>query len=279
MGAASASATTASPRRSPSAGRTPSSPTRRGIQSYYEREFGVPSELIAYGAPSIFPRDLDLLATLNLQPRRYHLVVARFEPENHVDIIVKGYCASAATDPLIVVGSAPYADEYMASVEARGRRSGAVRRLGLGPEPPRRALRQRADLPARPLGRRHEPLAAAGHRRRRADRSRSTCRSTATSSAMPAATGRAPPRWPRSSSPPRPTATRRCAAATAPGPGPPPTSGTTSPRTTRSSADGWRLANNVDPVHPGGAPNPRPKRSRPEMTTTSSETTRPDRTR
>jgi glycosyltransferase involved in cell wall biosynthesis len=89
-----------------------------GIQEYYEREFGVSTELIAYGAPSIFPRDLELLATLDLRPRRYHLVVARFEPENHVDIIVKGYCASAATDPLIVVGSAPYADEYMASVEA-----------------------------------------------------------------------------------------------------------------------------------------------------------------
>jgi glycosyltransferase involved in cell wall biosynthesis len=88
-----------------------------GIQTYYEREFGVSTDLIAYGAPSISPRDLDLLTTLDLRPRRYHLVVARFEPENHVDIIVRGYCASSATDPLVVVGSAPYADEYMAAVE------------------------------------------------------------------------------------------------------------------------------------------------------------------
>ncbi len=45
-------------------------------------------------------------------------MVARFEPENHVREIVKGYCASAAALPLIVVGSAPYADNYTASVVA-----------------------------------------------------------------------------------------------------------------------------------------------------------------
>jgi len=101
-----------------------------GIQAYYEQEFGVPSDLIAYGAPEIFPRRPETLAALDLEPRRYHLVVARFEPENHVDVIVRGYCASDARDPLVVVGSAPYADEYMTAVErsadARVRFLGAV---------------------------------------------------------------------------------------------------------------------------------------------------------
>lgn len=89
----------------------------RGIQTYYEREFGVQSELIAYGAPSIVPEHPERLAELDLEPRRYHLVVARFEPENHVDVIVRGYCASGAIDPLVVVGSAPYADEYQSRVD------------------------------------------------------------------------------------------------------------------------------------------------------------------
>jgi glycosyltransferase involved in cell wall biosynthesis len=39
-------------------------------------------------------------------------VVARFEPENHVDVIVEGYARSGATRPLVVVGSAPYAEAY-----------------------------------------------------------------------------------------------------------------------------------------------------------------------
>ena len=52
------------------------------------------------------------------RPGGFHLVVARFEPENHVDVIVDGYRKSAATLPLIVVGSAPYADEYTRKVHA-----------------------------------------------------------------------------------------------------------------------------------------------------------------
>ena len=36
------------------------------------------------------------LAELGLTPRGYHLVVARFEPENHVELIVEGYRRIAA---------------------------------------------------------------------------------------------------------------------------------------------------------------------------------------
>ena len=48
----------------------------------------------------------ELLGRLNLEPNRYHLVVARFEPENNVDLIVDGYRRSTAAYPLVVVGSA-----------------------------------------------------------------------------------------------------------------------------------------------------------------------------
>jgi glycosyltransferase involved in cell wall biosynthesis len=89
-----------------------------GIQDYYRREFDVATELIAYGAPIVPRRDPSMLAPLDLEPRRYHLVVARFEPENHVDVIVEGYVQSSATAPLVVVGSAPYADAYTARLHA-----------------------------------------------------------------------------------------------------------------------------------------------------------------
>jgi glycosyltransferase involved in cell wall biosynthesis len=88
-----------------------------GIRSYYELEFGVHADLITYGAPTITAEQPELVREIGLEPRRYHLVVARFEPENHVDMIVSGYCASNATDPLVVVGTAPYADEYRRRVE------------------------------------------------------------------------------------------------------------------------------------------------------------------
>jgi len=89
----------------------------QGIADYYRDEFHADTRLIAYGAPRVADES-DLLEGLGLQPQGYHLLVARFEPENHVHTIVDGYRRSGATLPLIVVGSAPYADAYTAQVHA-----------------------------------------------------------------------------------------------------------------------------------------------------------------
>lgn len=101
----------------------------RGIADYYRSEFGAPTTQIAYGAPLIQSAQPErLVAEWGLKPGGYHLVVARFEPENHVDVIVRGYAASRATKPLVVVGSAPYSDEYTRQVQAAA--DGRVRFLG-----------------------------------------------------------------------------------------------------------------------------------------------------
>lgn len=89
----------------------------QGIADYYEREFGAPTVQIAYGAPRVDP-GVGRLGELGLAPGGYHLVVARFEPENNVLTIVEGYRRSGARLPLVVVGSAPYAQQYTARVHA-----------------------------------------------------------------------------------------------------------------------------------------------------------------
>lgn len=90
----------------------------QGIADYYIAEFAAPTRLIAYGAPVLDSVGPDRLAELELNPQGYHLVVARFEPENHVLEIVQGYVQSRAELPLVVVGSAPYADEYTRRIQA-----------------------------------------------------------------------------------------------------------------------------------------------------------------
>jgi glycosyltransferase involved in cell wall biosynthesis len=100
----------------------------QGIADYYTEAFDVETALIAYGAPVLAPRSAARLSELDLTPGGYHLVVARFEPENHVDLAVEGYVASDAQLPLVVVGGAPYADEYTARVHALA--DGRVRFLG-----------------------------------------------------------------------------------------------------------------------------------------------------
>ncbi|WP_399548559.1 glycosyltransferase [uncultured Microbacterium sp.] len=89
-----------------------------GIADYYRSEFGVPTKLLRYGAPIIDSAPAESIRALGLEPGGYHLVVARFEPENHVREIVEGYHASAAAAPLVVVGSAPYAAEYTQRIHA-----------------------------------------------------------------------------------------------------------------------------------------------------------------
>ncbi len=91
-----------------------------GIQDYYRQEFGVDSTYLAYGAPILESGASDRLVEMDLTPGGYHLVVARFEPENHVHMIVEGYVRSEAKLPLVVVGSAPYSDDYTRLVTGLG---------------------------------------------------------------------------------------------------------------------------------------------------------------
>ena len=102
----------------------------RGIAEYYDDEFGVPTELITYGAPIQVDAPADLLDSVPVESRRYHLVVARFEPENHVLEIVEGYRRSAASQPLLVVGSAPYANEYTSRIHEAAAGDPRIRLLG-----------------------------------------------------------------------------------------------------------------------------------------------------
>ncbi len=103
-----------------------------GIQDYYRERYRAESVFLAYGAP-ILPdsaADSARLAELGLEPQSYHLVVARIEPENHVDVIIEGYCRSAARKPLIVVGSVPYPSDHERRVQALATADPRVRLLG-----------------------------------------------------------------------------------------------------------------------------------------------------
>jgi glycosyltransferase involved in cell wall biosynthesis len=101
-----------------------------GIQDYYTERFAVSTDYIPYGAPIITDSGAERIAGLGLENLGYHLVVARFEPENHVDLAVEGYLRSGATRPLVVVGAAPYADRYTAAIRRLADSDQRVRLLG-----------------------------------------------------------------------------------------------------------------------------------------------------
>ena len=75
---------------------------------------GAPSSFIAYGAELVQDRDVDpsVLSAWALKPRRYMLVVARPEPENHILEIVQGYEMHGGDWPLVIVGDVSGATAY-----------------------------------------------------------------------------------------------------------------------------------------------------------------------
>ena len=101
-----------------------------GIQDYYRQRYDRSSVLITYGAPLLDTFDADRLAELDLEPGRFHLVVARLEPENHVDLIVEGYRASSAKLPLVVVGSVPYPSDHERHIRQLAASDTRIRMVG-----------------------------------------------------------------------------------------------------------------------------------------------------
>lgn len=99
----------------------------QGIADYLQATHSRESHLIAYGAPILAP-GAERLQELGVKRGEYHLVVARLEPENHVHLIIQGYVASGSPRPLLVVGGAPYGDQYLQELRTTANES--VRLVG-----------------------------------------------------------------------------------------------------------------------------------------------------
>ncbi len=101
----------------------------QAIADYVQTVYGRQCVVIPYGAEVIHPGS-DRLDAVSAGAQDYHLVVARFEPENHVLDAVHAYRASIETRPLFVVGSAPYSQWYVEQVRAAALGDQRIRLLG-----------------------------------------------------------------------------------------------------------------------------------------------------
>ena len=75
----------------------------KGVKDYILNKYGKEPELITYGVniPSKTP-EIEPLATKRLVPNNYGLTVARIEPENQIELIIKSFITAGKT--LVVVG-------------------------------------------------------------------------------------------------------------------------------------------------------------------------------
>ena len=85
------------------------------IQNYYETRWNKKSEMITYGAESARRAAPEHLSKYGLTPNGDILYVSRLEPENNAHLVIKAYERVDTELPLVIVGGAPYAREYIAS--------------------------------------------------------------------------------------------------------------------------------------------------------------------
>jgi glycosyltransferase involved in cell wall biosynthesis len=83
------------------------------IHRHYLERYDAESWMITYGVEAEPPAHEGLLASLGLEAGRYLLYVSRFEPENNPHQVVRAYCEVAGDVPLVMVGDAPYAKDFI----------------------------------------------------------------------------------------------------------------------------------------------------------------------
>jgi len=96
------------------------------IRRYYRERYGAESAFVPYGSDLPAPADVSVLGRLGLSPGRYVLYVSRFEPENNPDAVVRAWRDVPGDLPLVLVGSAPYAEGFIASLRAEAARDPRV---------------------------------------------------------------------------------------------------------------------------------------------------------
>ena len=88
------------------------------IREYYMERYGASSRMIAYGADCSRATTTEVQQKLGMNPRQYVLYVSRLEPENNAHLVINAFERVRTNMPLLIVGDAPYAQEYIARLRA-----------------------------------------------------------------------------------------------------------------------------------------------------------------
>ena len=90
----------------------------RSVQTLYRNEYGVETHFIPYGSDMEGEDTGEHLVGLGLEPGRYILFVGRLVPENNAHVLVEAFEGLDTDLKLVIVGDAPYMEEYHAALHA-----------------------------------------------------------------------------------------------------------------------------------------------------------------
>ncbi len=91
------------------------------IQDYYLARHNAPSTMIAYGSEVERRAERDTVRKWRVEPNRYVLYVSRLEPENNAHLVIEAFKKVRTAYRLLIVGDAPYAEQYINSLKSSAR--------------------------------------------------------------------------------------------------------------------------------------------------------------
>jgi glycosyltransferase involved in cell wall biosynthesis len=91
------------------------------IQNYYLAKHNAPSTMIAYGSEVERKPDRSTVRKWRVEPNRYVLYVSRLEPENNAHLVIEAFKRVRTAYRLLVVGDAPYAEQYINDLKTRAK--------------------------------------------------------------------------------------------------------------------------------------------------------------
>ncbi|HQI60012.1 MAG TPA: DUF1972 domain-containing protein [Tenuifilaceae bacterium] len=75
------------------------------IQQYLEKTYGVTAQFIPYGSQIFNSPNPESIKPYGVEPFKYFLMIARMQPDNHVEEVIKGVLESGSDFPLLIVGN------------------------------------------------------------------------------------------------------------------------------------------------------------------------------
>lgn len=100
----------------------------RGIQKFLMQRYKKDSTFIAYGAHPFSDPDESVLEKYDVEKGNYNMIMARFEPENNLDMVLEGVAMSGDKTVILVVGK--HTTKYGAYLKKKYSAYGNIRFTG-----------------------------------------------------------------------------------------------------------------------------------------------------
>ena len=76
-----------------------------GIKTFLKKQYNKESTYIAYGAHPFANPDETIISDYNVTKNNYNMIMARFEPENNLEMVLDGVALNTDKTPILVIGN------------------------------------------------------------------------------------------------------------------------------------------------------------------------------